>query len=205
MRAGAVGINLTQANRVYIMEPHFNPGVEAQAIGRGKCFLALHVRSLLILRTLANLKTRLFLSTLYYYLSTVHRLGQKREVEIIRLIVENSVESRMLKFLNNKYCSSTGAKSELQEEDKDGSDSFEKQADVKEEKKPAAKKKKEIDNIVVGNIRTEKAQANTDQFDALFGVVEQVQRLQEKQQDKDMPDAAAAATDGGPAPDHVWS
>jgi SNF2 family DNA or RNA helicase len=34
MRAGAVGINLTQANRVFLLEPSFNPAVEAQSIGR---------------------------------------------------------------------------------------------------------------------------------------------------------------------------
>jgi len=33
-RSGAVGINLTQANRVFIMEPAMNPALEAQAIGR---------------------------------------------------------------------------------------------------------------------------------------------------------------------------
>jgi hypothetical protein len=33
-RAGAVGINLTQANRIVLMEPSFNPALEAQAIGR---------------------------------------------------------------------------------------------------------------------------------------------------------------------------
>ena len=32
--AGAVGINLTQASNVYLMEPCFNPALEAQAIGR---------------------------------------------------------------------------------------------------------------------------------------------------------------------------
>jgi SNF2 family DNA or RNA helicase len=36
MRAGAVGINLTEANRVFLMEPCFNPALERQAIGRGK-------------------------------------------------------------------------------------------------------------------------------------------------------------------------
>ena len=34
MRAGAVGINLTEANRVFLMEPTLNPALEAQAIGR---------------------------------------------------------------------------------------------------------------------------------------------------------------------------
>jgi superfamily II DNA or RNA helicase len=34
MRAGAVGINLTQANRVFLLEPCLNPALEAQSIGR---------------------------------------------------------------------------------------------------------------------------------------------------------------------------
>mmetsp|Transcript_12559 Transcript_12559/g.14725 ORF Transcript_12559/g.14725 Transcript_12559/m.14725 type:complete len:570 (-) Transcript_12559:449-2158(-) len=34
MRSGAVGINLTQANYIFLMEPATNPALEAQAIGR---------------------------------------------------------------------------------------------------------------------------------------------------------------------------
>lgn len=34
MRAGAAGINLTEANRVFLMEPAMNPALEAQAVGR---------------------------------------------------------------------------------------------------------------------------------------------------------------------------
>jgi SNF2 family DNA or RNA helicase len=34
MRSGAVGINLTAANRVFLLEPCFNPALEQQAIGR---------------------------------------------------------------------------------------------------------------------------------------------------------------------------
>ncbi|GMH68636.1 hypothetical protein TrLO_g5881 [Triparma laevis f. longispina] len=34
LRAGAVGINLTEANRVFLMEPALNPALEAQAVGR---------------------------------------------------------------------------------------------------------------------------------------------------------------------------
>lgn len=61
MKAGAVGINLTQANRVFLIEPALNPALDAQAIGR------------------------------------VHRLGQKRRVEVVRLVVENSIEMRILR------------------------------------------------------------------------------------------------------------
>lgn len=34
MRAGAVGINLTAANYIFLMEPCLNPALEDQAIGR---------------------------------------------------------------------------------------------------------------------------------------------------------------------------
>ena len=34
LRAGAVGINLTQANRVFLLEPCLNPAMEQQSIGR---------------------------------------------------------------------------------------------------------------------------------------------------------------------------
>ena len=34
LKAGGVGLNLTAANRVYIMEPYWNPAVEQQAIDR---------------------------------------------------------------------------------------------------------------------------------------------------------------------------
>ena len=66
-RAGAVGINLTQANRVFLMEPCLNPALELQAIGR------------------------------------VHRLGQKRKVEIVRIVMTNTVETRLMKVLKRKY------------------------------------------------------------------------------------------------------
>ena len=60
IRAGACGINLTQANQVFLLEPCLNPALEAQAIGR------------------------------------VHRMGQTREVCITRLVMQRSVEERIL-------------------------------------------------------------------------------------------------------------
>ncbi|KAF2467366.1 uncharacterized protein BDR25DRAFT_235023 [Lindgomyces ingoldianus] len=58
--AGGLGLNLTTANKVYVMEPQFNPAAEAQAVDR------------------------------------VHRIGQKRPVTIMRFIMENSFEEKML-------------------------------------------------------------------------------------------------------------
>ncbi len=62
-----MGLNLTQANRVFLLEPALNPSWEAQAIGR------------------------------------VHRLGQTHPVEIIRLVVKDSVETRIAEWTTNKY------------------------------------------------------------------------------------------------------
>jgi superfamily II DNA or RNA helicase len=109
-----VGINLTQANRVFLMEPCLNPALEAQAIGR------------------------------------VHRLGQKREVEIVRLIMKESVESRLLTLLEKKYGDS-----------KDSKDSKDDSGDIST--KPTSKKP-----LVVGNVCTDRTMILTEEFDLLF-------------------------------------
>jgi superfamily II DNA or RNA helicase len=107
-RAGAVGINLTQANRVFLMEPSFNPALEAQAIGR------------------------------------VHRLGQKRNVEIVRFVMKDSVESRILEMLEKKYGGSMASN------DDDGI------------------KKPEVASLV-GSIHTDRTAVLGEEFDILFG------------------------------------
>lgn len=127
MRAGAVGINLTQANRVFVMEPAVNPALEAQAIGR------------------------------------VHRLGQRKNVEVVSFFVENSIETRLAKMLKSKFGlkqndseteSSTG-ESNRNEQNSDGQCSM----------KPTAPK----DSVIVGNIQSDKAAMMEVEFDLLFG------------------------------------
>ena len=118
-RAGAVGINLTQANRVFLMEPCFNPALESQAIGR------------------------------------VHRMGQTREVEITRFIVEDSIESRLVTFLERKY----GPRN------KDHSKTAGANSGV------TATAKDKTDQVIVGNVVHDKAELMMDDFDLLFGVV----------------------------------
>lgn len=66
LRAGGVGLNLTMAKRVYMMDPWWSWAVEAQAIDR------------------------------------VHRMGQDEEVKVVRFIVKDSVEGRMLKIQERK-------------------------------------------------------------------------------------------------------
>jgi superfamily II DNA or RNA helicase len=148
-RAGNCGINLTQANRVFLMEPGFNPALEQQAIGR------------------------------------VHRLGQKRKVEVVRLLVKDSVETRIHKFLKKKYAKPSFARNELS------------QNSEREEDQNATGP--------VGNIATEKPKSKilAEEFDILFGVnsMDMVNAASSKKSakkcqiggDTDMPDSSTSA------------
>jgi SNF2 family DNA or RNA helicase len=64
--AGGVGLNLTLANHVVLVDPWWNPAVEEQAIDR------------------------------------VYRLGQQRPVQVIRLVVRDSVEERIMQLQQQK-------------------------------------------------------------------------------------------------------
>ncbi|KIK70785.1 hypothetical protein GYMLUDRAFT_32838 [Collybiopsis luxurians FD-317 M1] len=66
LKAGGVGLNLTAAQRVYLMDPYWNPAVENQAVDR------------------------------------IHRLGQTRPVTTVKLIIENSIEDRLLAVQKKK-------------------------------------------------------------------------------------------------------
>jgi len=66
LKAGGVGLNLTAAQRVYLMDPYWNPAVENQAVDR------------------------------------IHRLGQTRPVTTVKLIIENTIEARLLEVQRKK-------------------------------------------------------------------------------------------------------
>ncbi|KAF5374992.1 hypothetical protein D9758_000446 [Tetrapyrgos nigripes] len=71
LKAGGVGLNLTAAQRVYLMDPYWylrdrNPAVENQAVDR------------------------------------IHRLGQTKPVTAVKLIIEGSIESRLLEVQKKK-------------------------------------------------------------------------------------------------------
>ena len=164
------------------MEPGFNPALEAQAIGR------------------------------------VHRLGQKRSVEICRLIVKDSFESRMVKFLEKKYqltfdedpsadAADKPAEEKPEDEDGDGetekdeTDKDETSKEVAKEDKKSKKKEKKAKDVLqlpIGNLQTERAQVVTEEFDELFGVLDKINESSTHQDDQSvdgggdeaMPDAA---------------
>lgn len=66
LKAGNVGLTLTMANHVILVDPYWNPSVEDQAIGRA------------------------------------HRISQNKPVKVHRLLVENTVEDRILNIQQRK-------------------------------------------------------------------------------------------------------
>ncbi|KAL2851512.1 SNF2 family N-terminal domain-containing protein [Aspergillus pseudoustus] len=66
LRAGGVGLNLTSANNVFMMDPWWSFAIEAQAIDR------------------------------------VHRMGQTKDVNVVRFVTKESIEGRMLKVQERK-------------------------------------------------------------------------------------------------------
>ncbi|KAF6999025.1 hypothetical protein CFC21_015099 [Triticum aestivum] len=73
LKAGGVGLNLTAASNVFLMDPWWNPAVEEQAIMR------------------------------------IHRIGQKRAVQVRRFIVKDTVEERMQQVQARKQRMIAGA------------------------------------------------------------------------------------------------
>jgi hypothetical protein len=77
----------------------------------------------------------------------VHRLGQKRNVEIVRFVMKDSVESRIVKMIEKKYGGPTTSN------DAEGDDGV---------------KKLELATLV-GSIHTDRTSVLGEEFDILFG------------------------------------
>jgi hypothetical protein len=92
----------------------------------------------------------------------IHRLGQKRPVEIVRLVVKNSVEENMVDLLEKKY----GKSSKNTPEVASGNDQ---KIDASDKKIVATDDSKNC-NGIAGNLTTDKAQLVAEEFDTLFGV-----------------------------------
>ena len=96
----------------------------------------------------------------------VHRLGQKREVQIVRLVISDSFESRMMAFLKTKYGSDNSNNTNGGSEDADEGDSG------------------ATAGGLAGNISREKAEVMTEEFDLLFGVNPKIKRMNECTEEK---------------------
>ncbi|CAK5264719.1 unnamed protein product [Mycena citricolor] len=83
LKAGGVALNLTEASRVYLMDSWWNPAVRAL------------LRSWLL--QMIN-----FLQVEFQAMDRIHRLGQRRPVKAIKLVVEDSIESRIVQLQEKK-------------------------------------------------------------------------------------------------------
>ncbi|WP_288393437.1 DEAD/DEAH box helicase [uncultured Herbaspirillum sp.] len=72
LKVGGVGLNLTAADTVVLVDPWWNPAVEQQAIARA------------------------------------HRLGQRRQVFVYKLVIEGSIEERLLELQARKSALAEG-------------------------------------------------------------------------------------------------
>ncbi|KAI8072588.1 SNF2 family N-terminal domain-containing protein [Gongronella butleri] len=73
LKCGSLGLNLTAANRVILLDVWWNPAVEDQAIDR------------------------------------VHRIGQKLPVHVTRLLIDNTIEQKIIKLQERKALIAKGA------------------------------------------------------------------------------------------------
>lgn len=80
LKAGGVGLNLTCANRAFMMDPWWSPSIEDQAIDR------------------------------------IHRIGQSQNVKVVRFIVKDSIETKMLRIQERKRM--MGEAVEVEEEER---------------------------------------------------------------------------------------
>lgn len=164
MRAGAAGINLTEANRVFLMEPAMNPALEAQAVGR------------------------------------VYRLGQRKPVTVIRMRMKDSFETRLAKVLKRKFDTAKKPDAPQKNDDSGGSNSATNSANTSNKEggnnnvanngsgaensttntETETESNDEVkastngpENVAtLGHMTRDKAELMTEEFDALFGIVE---------------------------------
>lgn len=73
LKAGSTGLNLTCANRVFLLDSWWNPAVEDQAIDR------------------------------------VHRIGQTKDVEVIKMKISDTIENRIMQLQERKRNIADGA------------------------------------------------------------------------------------------------
>ncbi|SAM03073.1 hypothetical protein [Absidia glauca] len=83
LKAGGVALNLTEASRVFICDPWWNPAAERKWNDKSTGLHTGHV-------------------DLDSAMDRIHRLGQYRPVLITRLVIDNSIESRIIQLQDKK-------------------------------------------------------------------------------------------------------
>jgi DNA repair protein RAD16 len=83
LKAGGVALNLTEASTVFLMDSWWNPAVEYRKPPRPH-------RPWPLLTSITEAMDR------------IHRLGQHRPVKAIKIVIEDSIESRIIQLQEKK-------------------------------------------------------------------------------------------------------
>ena len=95
LKAGGVALNLTEASRVYLMDSWWNPAVSTLLVPPTS-FLTNDFNFRLNIVCFVSSRDEPNLNLLTEAMDRIHRLGQRRPVQAIKLVVEDSIESRIV-------------------------------------------------------------------------------------------------------------
>ena len=95
LKAGGVALNLTEANRVYLMDSWWNPAVRTKPSCSVLILTLSYCRSNIV-RMFRQFHAVISLSFSTEAMDRIHRLGQHRPVQAIKLVIEDSIESRII-------------------------------------------------------------------------------------------------------------
>jgi len=122
----------------------------------------------------------------------VYRLGQRKPVQVIKLRMKDSFESRLVKVLKKKFDTvSKPAPSESNDEEKKSDDTDDGKKAAAEETSADISKNSPATAAALGHMTKDKADLMTEEFDALFGITE-------PEDLPDRPSSSSAAAAAGP-------
>lgn len=102
LKAGGVALNLTEASRVYLMDSWWNPAVSPLS----SSFLTMsHVApagQVEFREYMCIVLCTFQLTSHVEAMDRIHRLGQRRPVHAIKLVIEDSIESRIVQLQEKK-------------------------------------------------------------------------------------------------------
>lgn len=82
LKAGGVALNLTEASTVFLMDSWWNPAVEYRKESR--------------------FSPQRLLTSFPEAMDRIHRLGQHRPVKAVKIVIEDSIESRIIQLQEKK-------------------------------------------------------------------------------------------------------